>query len=175
AVGHTERAQRYSPYYALATRPRAPLSGLEILANGALHQVALPLRRSDRVAGWDAGVRDGYHVPYTLLGGPVGRALGGGAGSGNDVAVLLDRGAEHVDAVEIDPAILDIGRAQHPDRPYASPRVRAINTDARAWLNDTHETYDLIVFGTLDSMTRLSALSTVRLDTFTYTLDCLRA
>src|SRR6185503_18362389 len=50
-----------------------------------------------------------------------------------------------------------LGRARHPDAPYASPRVRAINTDARAWLNDTRETYDLIVFGTLDSMTRLTA------------------
>ena len=123
----------------------------------------------------DARTREGYHVPYTLAPGPIRRALVVGAGSGNDVAVLLDHGAEHVDAIEIDPVILELGRARHPDAPYASPRVRAINTDARAWLNDTRETYDLIVFGTLDSMTRLSALSTVRLDAFMYTADCLRA
>ena len=123
----------------------------------------------------DARTREGYHVPYTLASGPIRRALVVGAGSGNDVAVLLDHGAEQVDAIEIDPVILELGRARHPTPPYASPRVRAINTDARAWLNDTRETYDLIVFGTLDSMTRLSALSTVRLDAFMYTADCLRA
>jgi hypothetical protein len=42
-------------------------------------------------------------------------------------------------------------------------------------LNDTQETYDLIVFGTLDSMTQLSAMSKVRLDNFVYTTDALRA
>ncbi|PYQ47509.1 MAG: hypothetical protein DMF78_23545 [Acidobacteria bacterium] len=176
AVGHAERAQRYSPYYAITTRPpRPPSSGLEILANGSLHQVALPLGRAAVVTPGEAWVREGYHAPYARLRGPIRRALVVGAGSGNDVAVLLDRGAEHVDAVEIDPAILDIGRHSHPAAPYASPRVRAINTDARAFLNDARESYDVIVFGTLDSMTRLSALSTARLDTFMYTRDCLRA
>ena len=174
-VATSERAQQYSPYYAISTRDRAGAAGFEITTNGSLHQVALPLRRSDALDAKDARTREGYHVPYTLASGPIRRALVVGAGSGNDVAVLLDRGAEHVDAIEIDPVILELGRARHPDAPYASPRVRAINTDARAWLNDTRETYDLIVFGTLDSMTRLSALSTVRLDAFMYTADCLRA
>jgi hypothetical protein len=35
--------------------------------------------------------------------------------------------------------------------------------------------YDLIVLGTLDSMTRLSALSNVRLDNFIYTRESLAA
>jgi spermine/spermidine synthase len=174
-VAGAERAQRYSPYYAIATRDRGAAPGFEITTNGSLHQVALPMRRADVLTGNDARTRDGYHVPYALVTTPIRNALVVGAGSGNDVAVLLDQGAEHVDAIEIDPVILDLGRARHPNRPYSSPRVRAINTDARAWLNDTHETYDLIVFGTLDSLTRLSALSTVRLDAFMYTADCLRA
>ena len=97
-----------------------------------------------------------------------------GAGTGNDVAVALDNGAERVDAVEIDPKILQLG-ARHPDKPYSSPRVRAINTDAREFLNYSKDQYDLIVFGTLDSMTRLSALSNVRLDNYVYTVECLEA
>jgi len=174
-VAGAEKADRYSPYYAIATRDRGTAAGFEITANGSLHQVALPLRRRDVLTGSDALVRDGYHVPYGLVTTPIRRALVVGAGSGNDVAVLLDHGAEQVDAIEIDPVILELGRARHPSQPYSSPRVRAINTYARAWLNDTRETYDVIVFGTLDSMTRLSALSTVRLDAFMYTADCLRA
>jgi hypothetical protein len=47
------------------------------------------------------------------------------------------------------------------------------NTDARSFLNHTEQQYDLIVFGTLDSVTRLSALSNVRLDNFVYTLECI--
>ena len=112
--------------------------------------------------------------PIASCGRPPGKVLVLGAGTGNDVAVALDEGAEHVDAVEIDPVILDLGRL-HPDRPYASPRVRLINTDARAFLNESTEKYDLIVFGTLDSMTRLSALSNVRLDNFVYTRECIAA
>ena len=45
-----------------------------------------------------------------------------GAGTGNDVAVALSEGAEHVDAVEIDPVILELGSRLHPDHPYVSPR-----------------------------------------------------
>jgi hypothetical protein len=79
-----------------------------------------------------------------------------------------------VDAVEIDPAILKIGK-RHPDRPYSDPRVKVVNADARSFLNNCQSSYDLIVFGTLDSMTRLSALSNVRLDNFVYTLESMQA
>ena len=97
-----------------------------------------------------------------------------GAGNGNDVSVALDNGVERIDAVEIDPVIIEVGRSLHPDHPYRSPRVRVFNTDARAYLRNTIERYDLIVFGTLDSQTRLSALANVRLDNFVYTVDCMR-
>jgi hypothetical protein len=91
------------------------------------------------------------------------------------VAVLLDQGVQEIDVVEIDPVILELGKQHHPNRPYDSPRVRLINADARSFLNDTDRTYDLVVFGTLDSMTRLSALSNVRLDNFVYTLEGVEA
>jgi hypothetical protein len=98
-----------------------------------------------------------------------------GAGTGNDVAVLLDEGAREVHAVEIDPVILDMGRLHHPNHPYADPRVVVHNTDARSFLNETDEEFDVITFGTLDSMTRLSALSQVRLDNFVYTRESVAA
>ncbi|MBI3932197.1 MAG: hypothetical protein HY317_02170 [Acidobacteria bacterium] len=174
-VGRSERADRYSPYYALRIDQEPELAGFAVLANGSLHQWASPVRRSDEgLTRGQQTTRDGYHLPYGLLGRRVRNALVVGAGTGNDVAVLLDEGAERVDAVEIDPVILDMG-LRHPNRPYASPRVRVINTDARSYLDRTSEKYDLIVFGTLDSMTRLSALSNVRLDNFVYTTDCVRA
>jgi hypothetical protein len=162
----------YSPYYALTVGPLFDGSGLGIQANGSIHQYAFKLRGQEPAQR--TLVQTGYHLPYELLGHPPGRVLVLGAGSGNDVAVALDHGAESVTAVEIDPVILAMGDL-HPDRPYASPRVRKVNTDARAFLNESREQYDLIVFGTLDSMTQLSALANVRLDNFVYTRECIAA
>ena len=51
------------------------------------------------------------------------RVLIVGAGSGTDVAVALKHGARHVDAVEIDPKLQEIGVRDHPNRPYDDPRV----------------------------------------------------
>ena len=175
AVHVSEKGERYSPYYVLKAVEREAGPGYEILANGSLHQIALPLHEEEPPDLFTGLARVGYLSPYRLLARPPGRVLVLGAGTGNDVAAALAMGAEHVDAVEIDPDILEMGRALHPSNPYSSPKVHVRNTDARAFLNSTEETYDVVVLGTLDSMTRLSALSNVRLDNFVYTTDALRA
>lgn len=97
-----------------------------------------------------------------------------GSGTGNDVAAALNAGAERVDAIEIDPVIMRVGRERHPDRPYENLRVRAINNDARSFLRQATDYYDLIVYGLLDSHTLLSHGSSVRLDSFVYTIEGLR-
>jgi spermidine synthase len=97
-----------------------------------------------------------------------------GSGTGNDVAGALRAGAGRVDAIEIDPAILMVGQQRHPEEPYADPRVHAINNDARSFLRGTVDKYDLIVYGFLDSHTLLSHGSSVRLDSFVYTVEGLR-
>lgn len=178
SIALAERNEVYSPYYAIRSEVGGDLHGVRVLTNGSLHQYGIGLQRSDPVLSERHGLtREGYHLPFRLLDRPPRRALVLGAGTGNDVSVLLDEGAEHVDAVEIDPAILELGRREHPDDPYGSPRVTVYNTDARSFLDKASpdEPYDLIVFGTLDSMTRLSALSNVRLDNFVYTRECLEA
>lgn len=169
-VYSSEKASFYSPYYALNVQPHQTDAGFAVLTNRSLHQRAIPLNDPDS----DGDIRIGYYFPYTQLRRPPGNVLIVGAGTGNDVSVALHHGAAHIDAVEIDPAILHLGRT-HPDKPYESPLVRTVNNDARAWLNQTDQHYDLIVFGTLDSMTRLSALSNVRLDNFVYTKESLEA
>jgi len=175
-VAWTDRADAYSPYYALSRIDMPGNLGFLVLANGSQHQYAAPLKRSDVFTRPDnIALRAGYHLPYRFLPRIPRRVLILGAGSGNDAAVAIDEGASQVDAVEIDPLIIAMGKTHHPDRPYSDPRVRVINTDARSFLNNTHGAYDLIVFGTLDSMTRLSALSNVRLDNFIYTRECFDA
>jgi spermidine synthase len=111
-----------------------------------------------------------YNLPYRL--GPEGgRVLIVGAGMGNDVAAALRSRAAHVDAVEIDPAILALGRELHPEHPYDDSRVTLVVDDARSFFKRSTEQYDVVAFGLLDSHTLLSGLSSVRLDSFVYTLE----
>ncbi len=93
-----------------------------------------------------------------------------GAGTGNNAAAAVRHGVPDVTAVEIDPAIIAIGRAYHPERPYASSAVRLVNDDARSFLATTHGKFDLISFGLLDSHTT-TAMTNARLDHYVYTRE----
>jgi SAM-dependent methyltransferase len=92
-----------------------------------------------------------------------------GAGSGTDVAAALKHGVRHVDAVEIDPVIIRLGKRWHPDRPYYDPRVTIINDDARHFLRTSTKKYDLVVFALIDSLTLQSSFSGVRLESYMFT------
>ncbi len=114
-----------------------------------------------------------YNLPFRIA--PASeRVLVVGAGTGNDVAAALRNGALAVDAVEIDPTILALGRRFHPESPYTTERVRLFNSDARAFFRQTDGRYDLVVFGFLDSHTMFSSLSSLRLDNYVYTVESLR-
>ena len=111
-----------------------------------------------------------YDSPYRFLQ-TVGDVLVIGSGAGNDVAAALRHGADHIDAVEIDPVIRSFGETLHPERPYGSPKVRAVVDDARDYMRRTSSRYDLIVFGLLDSHSQSSSLSNMRIDNYVYTRE----
>jgi SAM-dependent methyltransferase len=112
-----------------------------------------------------------YNVPFRFSV-PNPRVLIVGSGTGNDVAAALRNQSSHVEAVEIDPAILKLGK-KHPEHPYDDPRVHADLTDARAFMKRATGPYDLILFGLLDSHTQLSDYSNMRIDNFVYTEESL--
>ena len=93
-----------------------------------------------------------------------------GAGTGNDAAGGLRHGVPQITAVEIDPAIIALGRKLHPERPYDSPNVRLVNDDARSFFATSGEKYDVIAFGLLDSHTTTS-MTNARLDHYVYTRE----
>ena len=78
-------------------------------------------------------------------------------------------------AVEIDPLILKLGRQLHFERPYQSPRVATVLDDARSYLQTNTEQFDFIVFSLLDSQTTNSHFTNIRIDSYVYTLEALRA
>jgi spermidine synthase len=163
----------WSPYYRINVK--SVNQSFQVDVNGSLHQFALDLDpvSSQRIE-YTRTAREGYLQPYRYIS-RVDTALVVGAGTGNDLAILLQRGAKHVDAVEIDPVIAEIGRDVHPQQPYSDPRVELHVNDARAFLRTTPRKYDVIVFGTLDSQTLLSGMSSVRLDNYVYTVESFRS
>ena len=110
-----------------------------------------------------------YDIPYLLHPNPKSTLIVG-AGSGNDAAGALRNNVEKVTAVEIDPAIIAIGREFHPENPYSSARVQVVNDDARSFFATTNDTYDVISFGLLDSHTT-TAMTNARLDHYVYTKE----
>jgi SAM-dependent methyltransferase len=117
----------------------------------------------------------GYALPH-VLNRDSGRLLFGdvliiGAGSGNDVSRALQWGARHVDAVEIDPAILRLGRLDHPDLPYQDERVHVILDDGRHYLRTCGRQYDLIVYALVDSLVLHSSYSNLRLESYLFTRE----
>ncbi|MBI3669206.1 MAG: hypothetical protein HY237_05445 [Acidobacteria bacterium] len=117
--------------------------------------------------------RSSYDAPFRFVE-RRDRVLIVGAGAGNDAAAALKNGAAQIDAVEIDPVIYALGKSLHPDHPYSSPRVHVILNDARAYLRQTTEKYDVIIFGMLDSHTQFSGYSNMRIDNYVYTEEAFR-
>jgi hypothetical protein len=114
-----------------------------------------------------------YALPYALTAGRD-RALVVGAGGGCDVQAGLVAGVRHIDAVEIDPAIIAISRRFNSGQPYADPRVSVHIDDARSYLAKATPGYDLVAFGFLDSQALFSSMNNVRLDGYVYTVESLR-
>ena len=165
----------YSPYQLLEVGHDS--HGLMVIrAAGAYYQRVHELQPG-AATGNDPqaeSIRKYYELPYRFFGRAPRRVAVVGAGSGNDVTAALISGAQKVDAVEIDPAILMEGYSGHPDHPYSDPRVHAVVDDARSFLRTTDQRYDMIVYGLLDSHTLLTQGSSVRLDSFVYTVQALR-
>jgi SAM-dependent methyltransferase len=154
----------WSPYYKIAYHPRTHL----IETNRIGHQVLVDVRRNGPA----------YSLPYLLNrdagGPPLDDVLVIGAGSGNDVAAALWHGAQTVDAVEIDPSLYRIGRIDHPNRPYADPRVAVHLDDGRRFLKTTDRHYDLIAYALVDSLLLHSGYSSLRLESFLFTEQAFR-
>lgn len=166
----------WSPYQKLVVHKSEPnwVGDYQIDVNNAGYQVIIDLS-DDRVSAEPEkfspelkGISQ-YDIPVLLHPNPQ-SVLIVGSGTGNDVAGALRNGAASVTAVEIDPAIISIGKELHPEEPYQSAHVKIVNDDARSHFATTTEKYDVIVFGLLDSHTTTS-LTNARLDHYVYTQE----
>jgi SAM-dependent methyltransferase len=154
----------WSPYYKVEYNPK---SGL-IETNNIGHQTMIEIGASGPA----------YFLPHLLTrdaGEPPFRdVLIIGAGSGNDVASVLRHGAEHVDAVEIDPVFYGLGRDAHHDRPYDDPRVNVLLDDGRSAVRKLDRSYDAVIYALVDSLVLHSGYSSLRLESFLFTEQAFR-
>jgi SAM-dependent methyltransferase len=167
AVGSMPAFGTWSPYYRVAIQDEIEDGGVRIEVNGLPHQSSLPL---DRMRRDQPFYFDAYeHLEQN----PLDEVLVIGAGNGNDVAVALEQGAGHVDAVEIDPVLQQIGIERHPNRPYQDPRVAPHVNDGRAFLERTDRTWNLIVLALPDSLTLVTGQGSLRLESYLFTEEAI--
>ena len=162
AHGLTAHGEAYwSPYYKVSYTPRMQA----IATNEIGHQNMVAVNQ----------LGPAYLMPYLLMrdagSKPFDDVMIIGAGSGNDVSAALRAGAKRIDAVEIDPRINALGRAHHPERPFADPRVTVRLDDGRSFMRSTERKYDLAIYALVDSLVLHSGYSSVRLENFLFTRE----
>jgi SAM-dependent methyltransferase len=174
--GATEVA--WSPYQKLVLREARPerreIGTYIINVNNVSYQEMLDLSpartgsRPDLYAPRMAGLSQ-YDIPFTIHPRPD-SILIVGAGSGNDAAGAVRAGVRKITAVEIDPAIISMGKRYHPERPYQAAGLSITNDDARSFFATTSQRFDVISFSLLDAHTA-TAMTNARLDNYVYTTE----
>lgn len=177
-VTRVESPQRpeSAPPPGLRTMRNPPIYGVKVNRFGYHYDGTLDAARYDAgtpPARFVADLAEQYRLPYRICRGRE-RVLIVGAGGGTDVEAALASGVKHVDAVEIDPVIVDVSHRFNSGAPYADPRVTVHIGDARSFIKGAAGGYDLVVFGFLDSQALFSSMSNVRLDGYVYTVESLR-
>ncbi len=155
----------WSPYYQVSTFEQPDGNGgteWQVYVNGIPHQRLT-------TAATRLKEEPFYDEPYRRVTNPPKDVLIVGAGTGTDVSIALTHGVQHVDAVEIDPSLLEFGREHNPDGAYQDPRVTTYVNDGRAFLERTDTRYDLILFALPDSLTLVSGASALRLESYLFT------
>ena len=178
---HRHANTYWSPYQKLTIRPvenNGQVEAYSLTTNDSLYQMIVNLS-PEFVESHAATFRrhpldqNAYNMPYRFYPAPP-SVLVLGSGMGNDVAAALRNGAGRVEAIEIDPLILKLGRELHFEHPYQSPKVHVTLDDARSYIENSHDQFDLIVFSLLDSHTTTSHFTNIRIDNYVYTREALQ-
>ena len=111
-------------------------------------------------------------LPYHLLERPAVLVLG--AGGGADVLLALYHGAPRIDAVELNPQLVELVRERYADfagQLYARPEVRVHVGEARGFVAASKERYDLIQVPLLDAFAAAAAGTLSLSESFVYTIE----
>jgi hypothetical protein len=100
-----------------------------------------------------------------------------GAGGGRDVLAALASGAMSVDAVELNPAIVELVSTRFGDYSgdvYHAPGVHAVVSEGRSYLTRSPKRYDMIQISLIDSWAATAAGAYALSENYLYTLEAYR-
>ncbi len=100
-----------------------------------------------------------------------------GAGGGTEVQQALNHGVPRVDAVELNPQVIELVRDDFGDyagRLYERDGVQVHIADARGFIRESRERYDLIQISLLDAYGASSAGLYALNESYIYTVEALR-
>jgi spermidine synthase len=111
-------------------------------------------------------------LPYHLLNRP--RVLVLGAGGGAEVLLALYHAARSIDAVELNPQLVDLVRGRYAEfagHLYERPEVRVQVGEARGFVGASADRYDLIQIPLLDAFAAAAAGTVSLNESFVYTIE----
>lgn len=114
-------------------------------------------------------------LPYHLR--PLRNSLVLGAGTGSDVLLALFHGIQRIDAVELNPQIIDLVGKQYADfagHLYQHPQIHVHIGEARGFVATRTERYDLINLSLLDAFGTTAGLYALS-ENYLYTVQGLQA
>ena len=113
-------------------------------------------------------------LPYHLLDRP--RTLIVGAGGGSDVLLARYHGCRSITALEHNPQVVAMmtgSQAEFAQHLYEQPGVRLVAADARGFLAQTDETFDLIQLPLVESLGAASAGVAALNESYLYTVEAI--
>jgi SAM-dependent methyltransferase len=113
-------------------------------------------------------------APYHLIGRPETLILG--AGGGEQVLLALYHGAPRIDAVELNPQVINLvadGHAEFAGNIYTHPSVEVHVGDARSFVARTDERFDLIQMPLLTSFGAAAAGTQSLHESYAYTVEAM--
>ena len=114
-------------------------------------------------------------LPYVLMQRP--RVLILGSGGGSDVLLALYHQARTIEAVELNPLMVDLVRNRNADftgRLYDTPPVQVVVAEARGYVTGSTKRYDLIQLALLDSFGASNAGVYALSESYIYTVEALQ-
>ena len=114
-------------------------------------------------------------LPYQLLSEP--KALILGAGGGSDVLLALYNGAARIDAVELNPQMTRLVKdtyAEFAGHLYEDSRIAVYTKEARGFVAQSKDQYDLIHVGLLDSFAASGSGVQALNESYLYTVEAIR-
>lgn len=145
--------QYFSPYHKVAvlSASQSQDSAFTLVLDDSTQQILVPIDsearpgpgnaiKQERAASYDA-LKNFQHLPFAFK--HPKEVLILDAGIGADLAEALRQGAQSIDAVEIDPILLKLGRRYNPA--YGSASVHVQCQDPRDFVNNCRKKYDMII------------------------------